>query len=745
MIWLKAMLFLLVLTLLNSISFGQTGAYWIGNSDTTKTAYNVLMNKTLRLPLLGTGNTNLFLQTDANGMLKLGTPAATGTVTSISQGYGIAETPNPITTTGTIKLDTLTVFPAVRATIPSGTTYTAGYGLSGTTTFNVDSAKIATRLRLQKVVDSLGDIIATKGTGSVTSIANGYGTNGGTIITSGSIGIDTALVATRLRVQKQIDSLNIIVATKGSGTVTKDSAGYGLSGGNVTTSGYKAVDTSKISTKANVTKVRDSITSIGYLTTAVTSIAADYGTTFATITTTGSIAIDTTYIATRLRVQKQVDSLNAVSATKQTTVTLTTTGTSGAATFTPSTGALNIPNYAPGTGTVTNIATTTSTGITGGPITTTGTLANDTTIVSTRKWRDKLADSLNAIIATKQAAGSYLTALTGDGTAAGPGSSTLTLATVNSTTGIFGTQSQIPQITIDAKGRVTLATTVNVLANRLDQFATPNTNVAWGANKITGVKDPTAAQDAATKAYVDNIAAGINPAIAVQWATTTASNTSGLTYANGVSGIGATLTGANNTTTSFDGHTFVIGDVAITRVLIKNDTQAPSGAFNGVYLFTALHTAITGDIFTRALDYDQPSDMNNTGAIPVVNGTLNATTSWVQSSFVSTVGTDPVTFTKFSNAPDQIISGSWAITPNGIDYTFTTTVPAGYAYVTGSLINIYNPGLNGALVLASISVSGTTLTAILYLNTNTGSGSLDAVSGSWGTPALPTINYTLSK
>lgn len=52
----------------------------------------------------------------------------------------------------------------------------------------------------------------------------------------------------------------------GTGTVTKDSAGYGLLGGNVTASGFKAVDTSKISTKANVTKVRDSITAIGYIT-----------------------------------------------------------------------------------------------------------------------------------------------------------------------------------------------------------------------------------------------------------------------------------------------------------------------------------------------------------------------------------------------------------------------------------------------------------------------------------------------
>lgn len=150
---------------------------------------------------------------------------------------------------------------------------------------------------------------------------------------------------------------------------------------------------------------------------------------------------------------------------------------------------------------------------------------------------------------------------------------------------------------------------------------------------------------------VNNAIAGVNPAIAVQYATVAAGDTSGLTYNNGASGIGATFTGVNNATTTIDGHTFVVGDVGITRILVKNDTQSPSGAFNGVYLFTALHTSITGDIFTRALDYDMPSDINNTGAIPVILGTVNATTSWVETAQIVTVGTTPLSFTQFSLSP----------------------------------------------------------------------------------------------
>lgn len=51
----------------------------------------------------------------------------------------------------------------------------------------------------------------------------------------------------------------------------------------------------------------------------------------------------------------------------------------------------------------------------------------------------------------KQAAGNYLTALTGDATASGPGSAALTLATVNSNVGTF----TYPSVTVNAKGLIT--------------------------------------------------------------------------------------------------------------------------------------------------------------------------------------------------------------------------------------------------------------------------------------------------
>lgn len=257
----------------------------------------------------------------------------------------------------------------------------------------------------------------------------------------------------------------------------------------------------------------------------------------------------------------------------------------------------------------------------------------------------------------KQPAGNYITALNGDATATGPGSVTLTLSTVNSNVGTFGSSTSIPTFTVNGKGLITSAsgnvviapagtltgTTLasNVVFSSLTTLGVLSSNLDMGNHLINNVNDPVSGQDAATKNYVDTGLAALNPATSVYAATTT--NIPG-TYLNGIAGIGATFTTTATGVFTVDGVTPPLNS----RILIKNQT---SGFQNGIYDLTTLGSIGIPAVFTRSFDYDTPSDMNVAGLIPVKNGTVNALSSWQQIAVITTVGTDALVFMEFTANP----------------------------------------------------------------------------------------------
>lgn len=162
------------------------------------------------------------------------------------------------------------------------------------------------------------------------------------------------------------------------------------------------------------------------------------------------------------------------------------------------------------------------------------------------------------------------------------------------------------------------------------------------SNQINALLDPTLAQDAATKSYVDASIAALNPAASV-FAATPGTNIAG-TYLNGVAGVGATFTTTATGVLTIDGVTPPLH----ARVLIKDQT---SGFQNGIYTITTLGAVAVPTIFTRALDYNTAADMNSAGLIPVLNGTLNALSSWQQVASITTVGTDALVFVEFTANP----------------------------------------------------------------------------------------------
>lgn len=85
-----------------------------------------------------------------------------------------------------------------------------------------------------------------------------------------------------------------------------------------------------------------------------------------------------------------------------------------------------------------------------------------------------------SIFSGKQAAGNYLTALTGDVTASGPGSSAATLATVNSNVGSFTNAA----LTVNGKGLITAASSGTV--GNLTDAGTDGIVVTSGTNAVLG-------------------------------------------------------------------------------------------------------------------------------------------------------------------------------------------------------------------------------------------------------------------
>jgi hypothetical protein len=167
---------------------------------------------------------------------------------------------------------------------------------------------------------------------------------------------------------------------------------------------------------------------------------------------------------------------------------------------------------------------------------------------------------------------------------------------------------------------------------------------SMNSHKITSVTDPTSAQDAATKAYVDSVAQGLNPLTNNCDAATTEALPA-CTYDNGSSGVGATLTGdANGALAAQDGITLSVDEY----LLVKDQASAIE---NGAYKLTTVGDAGNPFVLTRVTDMDEDDEIAHVFAY-VTAGTSNADTGWVCTNEPEScdVGTDNITFAQFSAA-----------------------------------------------------------------------------------------------
>lgn len=237
---------------------------------------------------------------------------------------------------------------------------------------------------------------------------------------------------------------------------------------------------------------------------------------------------------------------------------------------------------------------------------------------------------------------------------------TTTTLTVASTDLAITTDNTAKSITLD------LATSITFTGKTLTggTIASPTA--------ITGVPDPTNAQDAANKQYVDNVAQGLDVKASVVAATT----------AN------ITLSAPQ----TIDGVSVVAGD----RVLVKNQSTA---ADNGIYI-------------ADNAGWSRSSDMNTWTEVPgafvfVEQGTVNADTGWVCTSNAGgTIGVTAMNWSQFSGAGTYTATGGitltgsvFSITTNGIDNTMIRQ---------GGALSVIGRSANSTGNVADIQATGST-------------------------------------
>lgn len=142
------------------------------------------------------------------------------------------------------------------------------------------------------------------------------------------------------------------------------------------------------------------------------------------------------------------------------------------------------------------------------------------------------------------------------------------------------------------------------------------------------------------------------------------------TYSNGSAGVGATLTASGNGALSIDGVTVVAAD----RVLVKDQASLPQ---NGCYVVTAAGSGAAPFVLTRAADYDTPAEIVAGSAFPILAGTVNDATAWVAIGTATTIGTTAIEFEAITATLPICAPGEVLGNPYSYDAPAIPMTPAG--------------------------------------------------------------------
>jgi hypothetical protein len=321
-----------------------------------------------------------------------------------------------------------------------------------------------------------------------------------------------------------------------------------------------------------------------------------------------------------------------------------------------------------------------------------------------------------------------------------PGTETLTVGAVNATGNVNA--GNVVTATVSGTTGLTLQTTAN--ANIQIQ---PNGsgNIVLSNTYINSVAYPAQDQDAASKAYVDNLvstAISYHQAVVAATATDLATATGGtVTYAqpNGVgNGQGATLT----TTGSFDLIDTANVQTANTRILVKDEANA---AHNGIYVWS------NATVITRSSDADTYGAGNVTALglndyFFVQSGNVNKGSAWVVDAPVGTItfGTSNIGFAQFSQSQVYSANTDAGMTLIGQQFNakvdgVTTAFDGGGNITVKASANLITPNI-GAATGVSLGLTGN-VTGNYFI----GNGSqLSNITGANITGTVANATYSLN-